>query len=160
MSGHTRRLIQRTIVKSSTPRTGSDIEIVQKEGLIWLQNKEDTVNAIALPLELEDGRLDELLVLWTAWMRSSSPLRELWYPDTACGCVGGGYSQTFEDMLEAADSRSAEAVDAAVDSLPNIQRCAVMHKHLYAVFRFKDLEGHYIVARGTLRLVLPKRGVY
>lgn len=115
---------------------------------------------LCLPLQLEDSRLDQLLELWAGWMRSSQPLRELWYPDGACGCVGGGYSQSFEDMLEAADSRSAEAVDACIESLPTIQRCAVMHKHLYAVFRFRDLENHYLDARTALGLGLPVRGVY
>lgn len=113
-----------------------------------------------LPLNLDAGRLDELLDLWAGWMRSNQPLRELWYPDKACGCVGGGYSQTFEDMLEASDSRSAEAVDGAIESLSPIQRCAVMHKHLYAVFRFRDLESHYREARDALAVGLPMRGIY
>lgn len=85
---------------------------------------------------------------------------DLWYPDGACGCVGGGYSQTFDDMLLAADARAAEAVDACIESLRPIQRCAVLHKHLCSVFRFRDLEAHYLEARAALGIGLPKRGVY
>lgn len=118
------------------------------------------MNAPCLPKQLEDGRLDELLDLWAAWMRSTSHLRELWYPDGACGCVGGGYSQSFEDMVIAADQRAAEAVDACIESLTSVQRCAVLHKHLYAVFRFRDLENAYLEARTALALGLPMRGVY
>jgi hypothetical protein len=116
---------------------------------------------LALPLELENGRLDQLLELWTAWMSSSQPLRELWYPDGACGCVGGGYSQSFDDMVEAADARSADAVNAAIESLPPIEQCAVTHVHLYAVYRFREpVEVVYLRARETLRVALPSRGIY
>lgn len=119
------------------------------------------MNALTLPLELDDRRLDELLGLWARWMGSSQPYRELWYPDGACGCVGGGYSQTFEDLVEAGDLRAAEAVDGAIESLSPSQRCAVMHVHLYAVFRFRgEVEEIYLDARQALRVGLPLRGIY
>jgi len=115
---------------------------------------------MTLPSMLDAGRLDQLLELWVIWMRSSQPLRDLWYPDGACGCVGGGYSQSFDDMVLASDLRAAEAVDACIESLATLQKLAVMHKHLYSVFRFSDLESHYLDARTALSLVLPQRGVY
>jgi hypothetical protein len=116
---------------------------------------------MALPLALDDRRLDELLWLWERWMSSSQPYRDLWYPDGACGCVGGGYSQSFEDMVEAADSRAAEAVNGAIDSLKPIEQCAILHVHLHAVFRFREpLEAIYGRAREALRVALPSRGVY
>lgn len=120
------------------------------------------VLAVCLPYELDDRRLDELLSLWERWMSSSQPYRELWYPDSACGCVGGGYSQSFEDMVEAGDLRAAEAVNGAIDSLSPVQQCAIFHVHLYSVFRFKrlDVEVVYLEAREALKVGLPSRGVY
>ncbi len=118
------------------------------------------MNACILPKQLDEGRLDQLLELWAGWMRSSEPLRELWYPDGACGCVGGGYSQTFDDMVLASDQRAAEAVDAVIEGLSALPKLAVMHKHLYAVFKFSDLETHYLDARTALGIELPMRGVY
>lgn len=116
---------------------------------------------LSLPTELDDRRLDELLDLWASWMSSSQPLRDLWYPDGACGCVGGGYSQTFDDMVEAADRRAADAVNGAVESLPPIEQSAVTHVHLDAVYRFEEpMEGVYLRARDTLRVALPYRGIY
>ena len=95
-------------------------------------------------------------------MSSSQPYRELWYPDGACGCVGGGYSQTFEDMVEAGEARSAEAVNGAIESLKPIEQCAVLHYHLAAVFRFERLNVQevYQEARYALKVGLPGRGVY
>lgn len=119
------------------------------------------VLAMALPSELDDRRLDELLNLWERLMRSNQPLRDLWYPDGACGCVGGGYSQTFDDMLEVADARCAEAVNGAIESLSPIEQMAVNHIHLRAVYRLREpVHLVYQRARFTLRVALPARGVY
>jgi hypothetical protein len=119
------------------------------------------LSAVLSLIELDEGRLDELLGLWTRWMQSSQPLRELWYPDGATGCVGGGYSQSFEDMVEAADARAAEAVNGAIESLSPAEQCAVTHMHLYAVYRFREpVAVVYGRARQALRLGLPMRGVY
>ncbi len=94
-------------------------------------------------------------------MRSSQPLRELWYPDQACGCVGGGYGLSYEDLLEANDKLHAESVGAAIDDLPPIEQCAVFHVHLSSVFRGRaPMEKTYEAARYTLRVVLPQRGIY
>lgn len=116
-----------------------------------------------LPRELDDSRLDELLHLWERWMSPGAKnVMELGFPNTAAGCVGGGYSTSFDDMVDEADSRSAEAVNAAIDSLEPIQAMAVYHKHLYAVFKFNraDLDTIYNIARDILRVVLPTKGIY
>jgi hypothetical protein len=114
-----------------------------------------------LPLVLDEGRLEELLQMWARWMSSHQPLRDLWYPDGACGCVGGGNSQTFEDMVESAEIRTVEGVNGAIESLTPIEQCAITHMHLYAVYRFREpLEVVYERAKGTLRVGLPMRGIY
>lgn len=116
---------------------------------------------MTLPNVLPADRLDALLDLWTRFMRSGEDVRELWYPDSACGCVGGGYSQTFDDMVEAVDARLAESVNAAIDSLPVVEQCAISHKHLWAVYRFREpVVVVYQRARDALAIVLPARGVY
>lgn len=119
------------------------------------------MNAVAIPLELSERRLDELLDLWARWMRSNEPVRALGFPDTACGCVGGGYSLSFDDMVEAMEGRAAEAMNAAIDSLPPVEQAAVLNVHLYAVFRFREaVEEAYGRARQSLRLAMPARGFY
>jgi len=104
--------------------------------------------------------MGELLDLWSRWMRSNQHYRELWYPDQAAGCVGGGYSNTFEDMLEASDRRQAEAVGASIDGLTPAEQASIYHVHLAAVYRLRFLEGTYEQARYSLRVVLPQRGIY
>jgi len=119
------------------------------------------LNVAVLPQILDDDRMGELLSLWARWMRSSQPLRELWYPDQATGCVGGGNSHDFETMLEDMDLRHAEAVNAAIEGLSPAEQCAVYHVHLAAVFRGRaPMEGTYEEARYQLRVVLPSRGIY
>lgn len=113
------------------------------------------------PYILDDRRLDELLSNWARSYRDGGVLRSLWYPDTAAGCVGGGYSQTFEDMLETKEQREIEATDGAIESLEPIQQCAIFHVHLYAVYRFaRSVEHIYAEAREALRVALPMRGIY
>lgn len=105
--------------------------------------------------------MGELLDLWARWMRSGQPLRELWYPDSATGCVGGGYSHDFDTMLMDMDAHHAESVNAAIDGLRPVEQCAVYHRHLAAVYRFRlPVEVVYDQARYELRIVLPQRGVY
>lgn len=112
-------------------------------------------------LEIGERRLDELLHMWARWMSSSQPYRELWYPDGAAGCVGGGYSLTFDDLVEAAEGRVVEAVNGAIESLSPIEQCAICNVHLYAVYRFREpCEVVYERAREALRVGLPGRGVY
>jgi len=113
-----------------------------------------------LPTHLDAVRLDELLSLWARWMRSSQPFRELWYPDQAAGCVGGGNSTSFEEMVEIAELRQAEAVNGAIDSLQPNEQSAIYHFHLAAVYRMWELEDVYLAARATLSVVLPQRGIY
>lgn len=112
-------------------------------------------------LELDERRLDELLYLWERFMKSSQPYRELWYPDGACGCVGGGYSQSFDDMVEAADSRAAEAVNAAIEDLEGVAQAAIYHMHLGVMYGFvEDVDSAYGRGRRQLAVWLPCRGVY
>lgn len=117
--------------------------------------------AVNLPLELDKGRVIELLNLWARSFDDGGQLRPLWYPDGAAGCVGGGNSQTWQDLWDAKERMQIEGVDGAVESLKPIEQCAVFHVHLYAVYRFtRSVEHIYADALDALALALPRRGVY
>lgn len=119
-----------------------------------------------LTYELDERRLDELLKIWERWMHESPTLvLGLGYPAQATGChpePWGYWEDTSQHEYEAMEYSKAEAVNAAIDDLPQPQQMAVYHQHLAAVFVFKrlDLDGQYCAARQTLRVVLPARGTY
>lgn len=107
---------------------------------------------------MSEARLEFHFDNWRRWMRRDDVTDGA--PHKAAGCVGGGYSQTFDDMADASDIRCARIVDALVNSLTPLERAAVYHRYLYAVFRFRDLEA--TIARARLRVAawLVARGVY
>lgn len=120
-------------------------------------------------MKLEDGpmiggmpeaRLEWHFDNWRRWMRQDSVTDGA--PSKAAGCVGGGYSQTFDEMADAQDIRVARVVDALVNSLTPIERAAIYHQYLYAVFRHgrdalqQALEGARLKVAGWLVV----RGVY
>lgn len=95
---------------------------------------------------------------WRRWMRKDDVTDGA--PGKACGCVGGGYSQSFDEMVDAADVRCARIMDALVNSLTTVERAAIYHEYLYAVFRMRDLRGTLVIARLKLARWLVVRGVY
>jgi hypothetical protein len=89
----------------------------------------------------------------------------LGYPGVATGCHGepwGYWEDTSQHEYEAMEYGKAEAVNAAIEDLAPMERLAVFHEHLSAVFTFKraSLEDCYYAARQTLRVWLPSRGIY
>lgn len=97
---------------------------------------------------------------WRRWMRKDDVTDGA--PSKACGCVGGGYSQTFDDMVDAADVRCARIMDALVNSLTPVERAAIYHEYLYAVFRSARFDLKRTLEQARLRLAawLVQRGVY
>lgn len=81
-------------------------------------------------------------------------------PHKAAGCIGGGYSQSFDDMADASDVRCARIVDALVDSLGHSERAAINTHYLYAVWRLRNLEETLSMARFKVAKGLVSRGVY
>lgn len=125
------------------------------------------MNAVCtLPFELSEGRLDELLLTWERWMREpTEKVMGLGYPAQATGCHAepwGYWEDTAQLEYEAMEYGLAEAVNAAIEDLEPLQRIAVHHEHLAAVFSFAraDIGECYWAARQALRAVLPMRGVY
>jgi hypothetical protein len=108
---------------------------------------------------MSEARLEWHLDNWRRYMRRDNVTDG--YPGKAAGCVGGGYSQTFDEMADASDVRVARIVDALVGSLTNVERAAIYHRYLYAVYRFR-LDVETVVNRARLRIAqwLVARGVY
>jgi hypothetical protein len=107
------------------------------------------------------GRLEFHFDNWRRWMRKDNVTDGA--PGRAAGCIGGGYSQTFDDMVDAADVRCAMIVDSLVNSLSHVERAAVYHEYLYAVFRSgRGISLEQTLARARLRVAewLVIRGVY
>ncbi len=107
-----------------------------------------------------DDRLAWHLENWRDFMRSGGT-RELKAPATSSGFVGGGYNNSFDDMVLYADRRSAEIMDALVCSLPPVQQAAVHHRYLHAVFRFPrdNYAESLMMACAKLRAGMSGRGL-
>jgi hypothetical protein len=97
---------------------------------------------------------------WKRWMKKDSVTDGA--PHQAAGCVGGGYSQSFDDMADASDIRCARIMDALVGSLSHLERAAVYHEYLYAVFRHGRNELPQALGSARLKIAkwLVERGVY
>lgn len=109
---------------------------------------------------MAEGRLEFHFDNWRRWMRKDDVTDGA--PHKAAGCVGGGYSQTFDEMVDAADIRCARIVDALVSSLSPVERAAVNHEYLYAVFHFREANFELTLYRARLKVAewLVARGVY
>lgn len=108
---------------------------------------------------MSEGRLEWHFDNWRRYMRKDDVTDG--YPRKAAGCVGGGYSQTFDEMADASDIRVAKIVDSLVSSLTPIERAAIYHQYLYAVFRYRNgLEIPLQRARYRVAAWLVVRGVY
>lgn len=109
---------------------------------------------------MSEARLEWHFDNWRRFMRRDSVTDG--YPGKAAGCVGGGYSQTFDDMADASDVRCARIVDALVSSLEHLERAAIYHQYLYAVFRHGRGQLEQALQSGRLKIALwlVIRGVY
>lgn len=106
------------------------------------------------------GRLEFHFDNWRRWMRKDDVTQAA--PRVAAGCVGGGYSRTFDEMVDAADVRCAMIVDSLVNSLSHVERAAIYHVYLYAVFRLPRVNVDDTVLRARIKVAewLVARGVY
>ena len=113
-------------------------------------------------ISAEDERLDWFLYNWARWMRMHpTVVMGLGYPPKSKPFVGGGYSRSFDEMVEDADIRAAEATDAAIESLPAPGPHAVHVIHLGALWRATEpLMACYEGARGMLCIGLRARGIW
>lgn len=112
---------------------------------------------------MSEERLSWHLENWATWQfRSGSTARG--YPSRAGSGIGVSHgSRTFEEMAETADDNCARAVEAVLGDLTTLERCAVHHEYLSAVYRFpRDQRGHaelYRAARDKIGKALSRRGI-
>lgn len=109
---------------------------------------------------MTDERLSYLLESWREWMRESDHRAELGYPSTAAG-IRWRAPGDFDSMVAALDDTMALAVDAAVDSLPSLERAAVNAVVIGPMrwMRHESVYETYERARGLLRITLHARGI-
>jgi hypothetical protein len=74
------------------------------------------------------------------------------------------YGDTFDELVERADRRCAEAVRATVYSLPDIQQKVLINRHVdgqavYRTGRACSMQYHYDQARAAVRKGLIQRGI-
>ena len=98
------------------------------------------------------------LLNWATWMRHDIGVRG--YPQKALGLATGGASEEFDHMLEDEEKRIARVTDTVINDLPPIQRCALHHCYLHAVFRFRDYTATLDAARDGVRAGLKRKGIW
>lgn len=103
-------------------------------------------------------------VEWHLWNWStracSNTFNDGGYGSRASGGIGHSWSNDSDSMVAEVDTRCAYIVDVLIGELPEIERCAVRHVHLEAVYRFRD--GHkepYRRAKMSIGRGLDKRGI-
>ena len=95
---------------------------------------------------MTDDRLTWLLDLWRDWMRR---------PDHRFRA-----GSDFDSMVDNVDNSQALAVDAAIDSLPHLERTAVHHVLIASVYRAREpLQDVYGRARERLKISLHARNI-
>jgi hypothetical protein len=112
---------------------------------------------------MNDERLGWHLENWAAWQADHAHDFGRGYPTRASGGFVSRSSQDFSSMVHKADRACARAVDAILDGCTPIEKAAVSHFHLAAVFRFPRLgmaaENAYQSAREKIRRGLLARGI-
>jgi len=103
-------------------------------------------------------KLQALLEEWAKWMRRDDG--DLGYPRASAGFASGGIS-CWDDLVESIDSQKVLSIDAAIDSLPPVQACAIHHCYLTSVYRFGRMSYAEALDRAHdgLLVILPARGV-
>lgn len=101
---------------------------------------------------------------WAYWQSDRTVSMGRNYADRASGGIGKSNRSDFDSMVDAADRRCADAVDAILqDECTPLERQVVTHLHLAAVFRFPRI-GHsateaYASARIKVGRGLDRRGI-
>lgn len=78
---------------------------------------------------MTDDRVDWHLWNWAIHMRRGTS-NHLKHRNAASSGIGRSGSEDFDQMVDSADKRCAEATGTAIDDLPKNDRCAVYATHL------------------------------
>jgi len=108
----------------------------------------------------EPERFEQIMDNWRRWMKSDVPVDA--FPERSAVLSTGGASKSFDDMCIELDQWLAETTNAAIESLPVAESCALHHCYLQAVYRFNKLDYLSILAHAKLNLIagLKSRNVY
>lgn len=108
----------------------------------------------------QQSRIEFHLLNWARWMKDDVFTEG--YPRRAAGCLGGGYSRSFDEMVDDADVRCAMALDALIGGLEAPEAAAIHHVYLSAVFRFVRAEIETLLSKAKRKLEsgLKARGCY
>ena len=108
--------------------------------------------------QLSAERLDWHLWNWARWMDGT--LIGSGHRNTASGGAVGYGSMSFEEMCARSDAICAEAVNAAIEDLPLLQKLAVHHVIMASVFRMRGNPHDYFEeAKPTLARTIYARGI-
>lgn len=102
-------------------------------------------------------RLKGLLMDWADWTRGYSGAR-LGFDMKSAGVASAGRDD-FESLLRKTENQISKIIDVTVDDLDPIHRCAIHHRYLSAVYRFRDYAKILDEAHDHLLIVLPKKNV-
>lgn len=96
---------------------------------------------------------------WAEWMQGERVGSS--YRNRASGGLRGYGGSDFEEMVDRADARCAEAVNAVISDMPLLEQTAVHHFMLASVFRFEraDVALHFSIAKQMLAQALPAKGI-
>lgn len=78
------------------------------------------------------ARLIDLLLDWAEWMKRDRYVEG--YPDHS-PVIGGSGLKSFDDMCEAVDGATSEAIYACINDLSPAQSVAIHHRYLPSRFR-------------------------
>jgi hypothetical protein len=81
------------------------------------------------------------------------------YGSRAAGGIGHSHSNDSDSMVAEIDARCAYVVDLLIGELPEGERIAVRHVHLEAVYRMRNHDALYAMAKLRLRKGLVQRGI-
>ncbi len=109
---------------------------------------------------MPEARLEWHFDNYRRWMRAGTVTDGL--PGRSAVVLGGGNSATFEELVDSADMRCAQVVDALMLGLSHGERAAVNPVYLYAVFRFPRDNLATLLASGRFKIArgLVSRGFY
>lgn len=99
--------------------------------------------------------LKEYLAIWTRWIRR--PGIDLGFPHASPGFAPRGLAD-HEDLEDEADNYAAVVMDKLIDGLGVLERAAVHHHQLHAVFRARDLQGAWASALEKLERGIRAEG--
>lgn len=113
--------------------------------------------------DMTEDRLDWHLENWAYWQADGDHDFGRTYPSRASGGFVSRGSQDFDTMVRRADRACSKAIDAILEGCTPVERSAVAHFHLAAVFRFPHVglgaELAYKSAREKIKRGLLARGI-